>query len=98
MAVTSAVSDFVASIYELFASLLGAIYAVAHSLVMGVVHLFTGFAAFIGDMFSGVFDMVGGIAKFIGGKAAFYPPVHTHRMHAHAKCDPRTDLLMNLCL
>ncbi|KAK0622336.1 hypothetical protein B0T14DRAFT_563796 [Immersiella caudata] len=67
MAITSAVSDLVASIYELFASFVGAVYTIVHSFVMGIFNLFTGFFAFIADIFKGVFDIVGGVGKFVTG-------------------------------
>jgi phage-related protein len=68
MAITTAISDLVASVYELFASFVGAVYTIVHSFVMGIFSLFTGFFAFIADIFKGVFDIVGGVGKFVTGE------------------------------
>ncbi|KAK0631052.1 hypothetical protein B0T17DRAFT_488754 [Bombardia bombarda] len=67
MAVTSAVSDLVKSVAELFSSLVGAVYTIVHTFFAGILHLFSGFFAFIGDIFAGVLDLVGGLGKFITG-------------------------------
>jgi hypothetical protein len=73
MAITSAVTDLFASIYELLASFLGAVYTIVHSFVMGIFNLFAGFLAFFGDIFQGVFDIVGGVGKFVAGEFYFVP-------------------------
>jgi len=67
MAVTNAVTDLFASVYELFASLIGAVYTIAHSFVTGIVNLFVGFFSFFADIFQGVIDVVGGVGKFVAG-------------------------------
>lgn len=78
MAVTTAVTDLFASIYELAASVVGAVYTVVHSFVMGIVHLFAGFIGFFADIFKGVFDLVGGVGKFVTGE--YIPHYHHHHL------------------
>ncbi|KAK2067219.1 hypothetical protein P8C59_000978 [Phyllachora maydis] len=67
MAVTSAVGDLVASIYELFASFVGAIV----SLVQGLFNMIAGFVGglvhLVRDVFAGVFRAVGGLGNFVFG-------------------------------
>ncbi|KAK5659612.1 hypothetical protein OQA88_816 [Cercophora sp. LCS_1] len=67
MAITTAITDLFSSVYELFASLIGAAYTIVHSFVAGIASLFAGFFAFIADIFQGVFDIVGGVGKFVTG-------------------------------
>lgn len=70
MAITSAVSDLVASVYELFASFIGAIYTIVHSFLAGIANLFAGVFHLFADVFQGVFDLVGGVGKFVAGKSS----------------------------
>lgn len=72
MAVTSAVGDLVASIYELFASFVGAIV----SLVQGLFNMIAGFVGglvhLVRDVFAGVFRAVGGLGNFVFGGFSFF--------------------------
>jgi len=70
MAVTNAITDLFKSVYELLASVLGAAYTIVHSFINGVLGLFAGFFAFVGDIGKGVFDLVGGVGKFVAGTFA----------------------------
>jgi hypothetical protein len=74
MAITNAVTDLFASVYELVASFVGAAYTIVHSFVAGIANLFMGFFAFIADIFKGVFDIVGGVGKFVTGMSSPFPP------------------------
>ncbi|KAK3940191.1 hypothetical protein QBC46DRAFT_341751 [Diplogelasinospora grovesii] len=67
MAVTSAVNDLIASVYELLASLFSGVYNIVHSIITAVLGLFTGFFTLMADVFSGVVDVVGGLGKFVAG-------------------------------
>ncbi|KAK7424673.1 hypothetical protein QQX98_000249 [Neonectria punicea] len=67
MAITTAISDFVNSIYELFASLIGTVYAILHSTVTAVFSFITGFFNLVGDVVSGLIDVAGGLGKFVAG-------------------------------
>ncbi|KAK3295201.1 uncharacterized protein B0H64DRAFT_394582 [Chaetomium fimeti] len=67
MAVTSAITDLVKSVGELLSSVLSAAYAIVHSFVSGILGLFAGFFAFVGDIGRGVFDLAGGMGKFVVG-------------------------------
>lgn len=79
MAITSAVSDLVASVYELFASFLGAIYTIVHSFLAGIANLFAGVFHMFADVFQGVFDLVGGVGKFIAGKSSSFHASSTNQ-------------------
>ncbi|KAH6635782.1 hypothetical protein F5144DRAFT_600573 [Chaetomium tenue] len=70
MAVTSAITDLVKSVGELLSSVFNAAYAIVHSFVSGILGLFAGFFAFVGDLGQGVFDLAGGVGKFVAGNAA----------------------------
>jgi len=70
MAITSAFTDLLKSLAELFSSVLNAAYSIVHSSVAGILGLFAGFFAFVGDIGKGVFDLVGGFGKFVVGNAA----------------------------
>ncbi|GAB1319853.1 hypothetical protein MFIFM68171_10063 [Madurella fahalii] len=67
MAVTSAITDLVKSVAELLSSVFGTAYTIVHSFLSGLIGLFAGFFAFIGDLTKGVFDVVGGVGRFIAG-------------------------------
>ncbi|KFH45459.1 hypothetical protein ACRE_037680 [Hapsidospora chrysogenum ATCC 11550] len=67
MALTSAVSDFIKSIYELFASVFGTAYSLAHSLFMAIFNFVGGLLTLAGDIASGVLDIAGGVSKFVLG-------------------------------
>ncbi|KAK4041351.1 hypothetical protein C8A01DRAFT_14909 [Parachaetomium inaequale] len=70
MAVTSAITDLVKSAGELLSSVLGAAYAIVHSFISGLLGLFAGFFAFVGDVGKGVLDLAGGVGKFVAANAA----------------------------
>jgi len=67
MAITSAISDFVASIFELFSSVFNTAYALVHSIVTAAVNFVSGIFTLVADMLSGVVDIAGGIGKFVFG-------------------------------
>ena len=67
MAITSAMTDLVKSAGELLSSVLNAAYAIVHSFVSGLLGLFAGFFAFVGDVGKGVLDLAGGVGNFVAG-------------------------------
>ncbi|KAL2170725.1 hypothetical protein VTG60DRAFT_4473 [Thermothelomyces hinnuleus] len=69
MAVTNAMTDLVKSVGELLSSVSDAAYAIVHSFVSGIVNLFAGLYAFLGDLGKGVVDLAGGVGKFVAGNA-----------------------------
>jgi phage-related protein len=71
MAVTNAITDLIQSIGELLSSVFGAAYAIVHSFISGVLGLFAGFFAFVGDLAKGVVDLTGGVGKFVAGRFFF---------------------------
>lgn len=71
MAITSAVSDFISSIYELFASVLGGVYNIFHTVFAAVFGLFSGIINMFADLLKGGIDVVGGLGKFLASK---FPP------------------------
>ncbi|SPJ85129.1 uncharacterized protein FTOL_10980 [Fusarium torulosum] len=70
MAITSAVSDLFASIYELFASVFNTIYTIIHSVFSAVLGFIQGFFNLISDVLSGLVDVTGGVGKFVASNAA----------------------------
>lgn len=68
MAVTSAISDFFASIFELISSVFKTAYAIVHSILTAAVNFVSGVFTLITDLFSGVVDVAGGIGKFVFGR------------------------------
>ena len=67
MAITSAIGDFVHSIYELFASFFGAIYNVISGILVMILNFFRGIVDLFADVFGGVFEVLGGVGKFLLG-------------------------------
>lgn len=70
MAVTSAISDFVASIFELFKSVFTTAYNIVHSIFTAAFNFVSGIFNLVTDLLSGVFDVAGGIGKFVAGKSS----------------------------
>ncbi|KAF4449057.1 hypothetical protein F53441_7601 [Fusarium austroafricanum] len=70
MAVTSAISNFLSSIYELLASVFNTIYAVIHSTLTAILGFVQGLFNLIGDVVSGLVDVTGGVGKFVASNAA----------------------------
>jgi phage-related protein len=68
MAITSAVGDLFASIYELFASLFNTIYTIIHSVLSAILGFIQGFFNLITDVLSGLVDVTGGVGKFVASK------------------------------
>jgi phage-related protein len=68
MAITSAINNFFASIYELLASVVNTIYAVIHSIFSAVLGFVQGLFNLISDVVSGLVDVTGGVGKFIASK------------------------------
>ncbi|OBS23390.1 hypothetical protein FPOA_03938 [Fusarium poae] len=70
MAITSAINNFFASIYELLASVVNTIYAVIHSIFSAVLGFVQGLFNLISDVVSGLVDVTGGVGKFVASNAA----------------------------
>jgi hypothetical protein len=70
MAVTSAISDFFASIYELISSIFGAAYSIVHSVFLAAYNFVTGIFSLVGDVLGGFVDISTGVGKFIVGMLA----------------------------
>ncbi|KAK0383836.1 hypothetical protein NLU13_9747 [Sarocladium strictum] len=70
MAITTAISDLFASIYELFASILGTMYSLVHAVIMAFVNFVTGIFTLAGDILGGVAEMAGGVGKFLASNIA----------------------------
>ncbi|KAH6981801.1 hypothetical protein BGZ61DRAFT_529888 [Ilyonectria robusta] len=67
MAITTAISDFIKSIYELLASILSTAYTVVSSTVSAVLNFFAGLFTLLGNIVSGMVDVAGGVGKFVAG-------------------------------
>jgi len=67
MAITSAVSDFFASIYKLVSSVFGAADSVVHSVFLAAYNFVTGIFSLVGDVLGGFVDISTGVGKFIVG-------------------------------
>jgi phage-related protein len=70
MAITSAINDLFASIYELLASVFNTVYTIIHSIFSAVLGFVQGFFNLIGDVVSGLVDVTGGVGKFVASNAA----------------------------
>ncbi|CAF3487331.1 hypothetical protein SNK03_004546 [Fusarium graminearum] len=70
MAITSAINDLFASIYELLASVFNTVYAIIHSILSAVLGFVQGLFNLIGDVVSGLVDVTGGVGKFVASNAA----------------------------
>jgi phage-related protein len=71
MAVTTAVSDLFKSIYELFASVLGTIYAVIHGAFSFVWNFVTGILGLVQRVFTEAVHLTGGVGKFVASKYSY---------------------------
>ena len=91
MAITSAFTDLLKSLAELFSSVLNAAYSIVHSSVAGILGLFAGFFAFVGDIGKGVFDLVGGFGKFVVGMCLF--PAHFVQPRKRTRCTQKLSRL-----
>ncbi|KAK5995291.1 hypothetical protein PT974_03692 [Cladobotryum mycophilum] len=69
MAVTTAISDFFHSIYEVIASLLGAVYSLLNNTINAIVNFLTGILTLVREVFGGLIDIAGGVGKFLAGNA-----------------------------
>lgn len=67
MAITTAISDFIKSIYELLASILSTAYTIVSSTVSAVLNFFAGLFTLLGNIISGMVDVAGGVGKFVAG-------------------------------
>jgi len=65
MALTTAISDFVKSIFELFASFFQTLFALIQTILMTVYNFVTSVLQLGADSFKGVFDIFGGVANFL---------------------------------
>ncbi|KAM0307943.1 hypothetical protein HYE67_000364 [Fusarium culmorum] len=70
MAITSAINDLFASIYELLASVFNTVYAIIHSIFSAVLGFVQGLFNLIGDVVSGLVEVTGGVGKFVASNAA----------------------------
>ncbi|CAF3459039.1 unnamed protein product [Fusarium graminearum] len=70
MAITSAINDLFASIYELLASVFNTVYTIIHSILSAVLGFVQGLFNLIGDVVSGLVDVTGGVGKFVASNAA----------------------------
>lgn len=71
MAITTAINDFLSSIYELLSSIFGTVYAVIHSVIATLLGFVRGLFNLIGDVTSGLVDVAGGVGKFVAGMLIF---------------------------
>jgi len=69
MAVTSAISDFVKSIYELFESFFTTLFSLVSTVVSAVVTLFTDLINLVAGTLKGGLNVLGETGKFIFGNA-----------------------------
>jgi phage-related protein len=65
MALTTAISDFVKSIFELFASFFQTLFALIQTILMTVYNFVASVLQLGADSFKGVFDIFGGVANFL---------------------------------
>lgn len=72
MAVTSALGDFVASIYELLASIIGTIFKIFSTFINAIVGFFTSILTLILDVFGGLVEAAGGVGKFVISNIAIF--------------------------
>ena len=72
MAVTSAINDLFASIYELLASVFNTFYNIIHSILSAVLGFVQGVFNLISDVVSGLVDVTGGVGKFVASKLTIY--------------------------
>ncbi|KAF5621941.1 hypothetical protein F52700_10815 [Fusarium sp. NRRL 52700] len=70
MAITTAISDLLSSIYELLASVFNTLYSVIHSILTAILAFVQGFFNLIGDVVSGLVEVTGGVGKFVASNAA----------------------------
>ncbi|KAL6865669.1 hypothetical protein ACO1O0_001764 [Amphichorda felina] len=67
MAITSAISDFLQSLYELLSSVLGSAYSLGHSILTAVFSFVGGLLTLAGNVAGGLVDIAGGVGKFVAG-------------------------------
>ena len=72
MAVTSAINDLFASIYELLASVFNTFYNIIHSILSAVLSFVQGVFNLISDVVSGLVDVTGGVGKFVASKLSLF--------------------------
>ncbi|QDS75612.1 hypothetical protein FKW77_006574 [Venturia effusa] len=65
MALTTAISDFIKSIFELFASFFQTLFALIQTILMTVYNFFASVLQLGADSMKGVFDIFGGVANFL---------------------------------
>jgi phage-related protein len=70
MAITSAISDFIKSIYELFESFFTTLFHLITTIVSAIVNLFTDFFNLIAGTLKGGLNVLGETGKFVFGKHA----------------------------
>lgn len=68
MALSTALEDFMKSIYELFASIVGTVYSIIYSTVSAVFAFIAGLFSLVGDVVAGMAKAAGGVGKFVTGK------------------------------
>ena len=72
MAVTSAISDFVSSIYELFASFFSTLFHLVSTIFNAVIGFFTGIFNLIVGTVGSVLEVVGETGKFLLGQSSVF--------------------------
>ncbi|TID24989.1 hypothetical protein E2P81_ATG04094 [Venturia nashicola] len=65
MALTTAVSDFIKSIFELFSSFFQTLFALFQTILTTAYNFFTSVLQLGADSMKGVFDIFGGVANFL---------------------------------
>lgn len=65
MALTTAISDFIKSIYELFASFFQTLFALIQTILSTVYNFFASVLQLSADSMKGVFSIFGGVANFL---------------------------------
>ena len=74
MAITSAISDFFQSLYELLSSVLGSAYSLGHSILTAVFSFVGGLLNLAGNVAGGLVDIAGGVGKFVAGESVLPSP------------------------
>jgi hypothetical protein len=69
---TSAISDFVKSIFELFASFFQTLFQLIETIFRTIFNFFASVLQLGADSFKGVFDVLGGVANFLLGESSCY--------------------------
>jgi phage-related protein len=69
MAITTAISDIFAAVYEVIVSIFSAIFGTVEAAFSSVFGLFTSFVRMLADVSAGVVHVVGGVSNFVLGES-----------------------------